>query len=278
MRKLILMLAMLAIVSPAMAVNVQITVTDNKDLTATIGYSADANVSGFGLDITATDANITAVDPNHRGESVSGSKGYGIFPASFDREIDPNSPNYNDPCYTPAAKGTDTGALGGIGTSGVTVELGALYMDGNQPSRIGGLCVITLDKSCTIDVVVNSARGGIVLEDTTTAVLTDGSGTASGGYPSCWDYTTFCHGDGASAGGSGPPDTIVNNDDFIHYRDGYYESYPNQKYKDHACGDYTRDGIINNDDFIPYRDNYYKTVTPGNGFPACTTGDINNVY
>jgi hypothetical protein len=85
-------------------------------------------------------------------------------------------------------------------------------------------------------------------------------------FPGCWNYPTFCKGDGTGDG-------FVNTSDFGHYRDGFAKSYPGATYVAHACGDYNRDGVINTSDFGAYRDNFAKSPTP-----TCTTGDINGVY
>lgn len=119
---------------------------------------------------------------------------------------------------TPVAPSGDPGALGGIGTSGVTVEICSLYdmdnaNDGNKPAASGCLFKITTNKACNVTVAANSIRGGVVCEDglsaTTNLPITFGGPPpdcfpinhpkynewVSVGKPDCWCYPRQCHGD-----------------------------------------------------------------------------------
>jgi len=276
MKKLILMLAMLVAASPAMAA-VTITIDNSygteNDCLAAIKFSSDANVSGFGLDITVdSGASIIAVEPNFTGECTASSKGFGIFPASFDRFIDPEDPNYNDPCYTPVADSGDAGAQGGLGTGGVTIEMGALYEAGNNPAKNGTLCVIEVSADCNVTVTENSARGGIVLEDGTDGTLSGGGPTTvvcGYVYPDCWGYSgtaylTQCHGDSSGDGAVGLLD-------FYDLRDSWTKSYPDGAYL--PCIDIDRDGTVGLLDFYEVRDNWSQSVSSD-----CPAGDLNEVY
>jgi hypothetical protein len=91
-------------------------------------------------------------------------------------------------------------------------------------------------------------------------------------FPGCWNYPTFCKGDGAGAGGT-PPDGFVSTLDFPAYRDGFLKSYPNATYVAKACGDFNRDGVISTLDFPPYRDNFLKSPAA-----TCTPGDVSGVF
>ena len=270
MKKLILVLAMLVVASPAMAVNVTIDVNDaygtSTDGIASIEYTVvDANVSGFGLDITVTGANIVAVDNYFdKGACDASNKGYGIFPASFDSFIDPEDPNYADPNYSPLADPCDTGAQDGLGTNSVTVEFGTLYEVGNAPAKSGVLCTIEVNEMGTFNVTVteNSARGKIVMQNGTAGTLVDGAGTVTKGlpYPACWDWVSHCKGNATDiSGGVG----FINNDDFYIFRDSYLKNYEDD-WNDGAgpytpCADFDSNGNINNDDFYLFRDNYLTT-------------------
>jgi len=265
MRKLILILAVLAISVPAMAV-VTIEVDDIGGGQADIKYSADAAVSGLGLKITLSGvAKFTAVSPAFRGEGA----GYGIFPASFNREINPADPNYNDPAYTPVADSGDAGASGtGLGTSVVIVELGALYETAG-PGLSGTICTITGDASATVTVEEDLTRGGVVYETGAGAdILVTGDQTITVGwpYPACWDYATQCHGDADN-------NVTVDIADWPAFRDGFAKSYPATQYTANACGDYDRNGVINIADWPEFRDNFAKTPASD-----CAAGDLNEVY
>lgn len=280
MKKLILVLAMLVVASPAMAVNVTITVNndygDTTDGIASIEYTVvDANVSGFGLDIEVTGANIVAVDNYFRGECGASDRGYGIFPGSFDRIIDPEDPVYTDPDYTPVADPCDAGAQGGLGGNSITVELGTLYEAGNDPNKSGVLCTIQIDPNDigTFDVTVteNATRGGIVMQNGSGGTLADGIGTITQGwvYPDCWGYSgtgylTQCHADSSGDGSVGLLD-------FYDLRDAWNETYPSVTYI--PCIDINRDGLVGLLDFYELRDNWNLSVASD-----CPSGDINEIY
>ena len=123
----------------------------------------------FALDITVSAGNIVNVSDFFSGECGDVNKGYGIFPASFNREIDADDPNWVDVNYTPVADVCDLpgDTQGGEGTEGVTIEMGSLYVDDNSPPTSGVLCVIQVSADCNIDLASNVGRGKVVLEDGT---------------------------------------------------------------------------------------------------------------
>jgi hypothetical protein len=170
MRKLMLIVAAIAIAAPALA-TVEIGVTDLGGLQAAITYNCTAGeaVRAFALDITVDAGTIDAVSGYKTGESVTGSLGYGIFPGNFRDYINPAAPDWGDANYTPIAPSGDPDALGGLGTAGVTIELGSLYVDANSPAASGTLCVLTVSEGCNVCVVANDSRGAVVLEDATAA-------------------------------------------------------------------------------------------------------------
>jgi len=172
MKKFFLIWAVLVLAAPAMAV-VTVTATPdantgNVDLVVT--WSGEGTPPrAFAIDVNVTsDVNITAVTGYHTGESRGpGDRGFGIFPASFNREIDADDPNWDDANYTPVADVCDLpgDTLGGIGTSGVTLELGSLYTGPNVPTSGTTLATVTVDGSCTLCIARNVGRGKVVLED-----------------------------------------------------------------------------------------------------------------
>ncbi len=226
MKKLSLVLAALLLTTPAWA-KVRITVVpDGK--TATIKYATDGEkVRAFALDITADKGVIEGISGFIRGESTKEKPGYGIFPANFARYItvDPDTGNVakwdvND--YTPAADPCDPGALGGLGTPGITIEMGALYYptddsSPNAPLNQGTLFKLTLSEQAKLTVKLNEARGGVVLTNPDVAAVVDLSGATAiaiasspvapaaspsdyaewvaVGKPQCWTFPRQCHGD-----------------------------------------------------------------------------------
>ena len=226
MKKVILLLAVLLLASPALGA-VRITVEPDGDLVA-INYETDGEkVRAFALDIMVDAGTITDITGFIRGESTAENPGYGIFPANFGRFITVDVEtgevgDWNIADYTPVADPCDPGALGGLGTDGITIEMGALYYptddsSPNAPGNSGTLCQLLLSEDANVTVALNEARGGIVLTDPEVAATVDLLGatdTAVGGgddllaashpdydewvavgKPACWAYPRQCHGD-----------------------------------------------------------------------------------
>jgi hypothetical protein len=225
MKKLCGLLAVLLATSPVLAA-VRIIAEPNGS-TVAIKYATDGEkVRAFALDITVDKGVITGISDFMRGESTAAKPGYGIFPANFARFITVNADtgevakwDVND--YTPVADPCDSGALGGIGTNGITVEMGALYYptedtSPNAPPNNGTLFKLTLSQSATVTIALNEIRGGVVLTDPEkpatvtlsqgTTVVAAGSGVVltgrsdyaewvAVGKPSCWAFPRQCHGD-----------------------------------------------------------------------------------
>lgn len=214
MKKMAIVLGILIVASPALA-GVDITATHEGGGVVRIDYASDANVSAFALEVTVDNGVISNVTDYHVGDCNATKKGYGIFPANFHRYINPNSPNWNDPCYTPVADPCDPGAAGsGFNKNKVILEMGALYEDGNQPGLSGTLCRVTCSADCNLSVVANALRGKVVLTDfndvdpnvasaTNIPVVTecfpschpDYAEWVAVGKPDSWCYPRQCHGD-----------------------------------------------------------------------------------
>jgi len=172
MKKLIFILAALLVTTPALAA-VRIIVEPDAEMAA-IKYETDGEkVRAFALDIVADAGTIDGISDFIRGESTADNPGYGIFPANFGRYITVDADtgevtdwDVND--YTPVADPCDPGALGGLGTDGITIEMGALYYptddsSPNAPANSGTLCKLTLSEEANLTVTLNEARGGVVL-------------------------------------------------------------------------------------------------------------------
>jgi len=201
--------------------------------TATIQYVTDGeHVRAFALDITVDQGVIVDINDFMRGESTKEKPGYGIFPANFARRITVN-PDTGDVTpwdikdYTPVADPCDPGALpkSGLGTYGITVEMGALYYPPddssiNAPPTQGKLFKLILSEQAKLTIKLNEARGGIVLTnpDLTPEVnlagatnisiagMAEAVPTSSAEYaewvavgkPACWTFPRQCHGDAAT--------------------------------------------------------------------------------
>ncbi len=175
MRRIALLLVSLILTGSASA-TVRIIVEDVNGLAA-IKYEATEQepIRAFALDITVDAGTIDAVSDFIIGESTVEIPGYGIFPASFAQviSIDPNTgevANWDVNDYTPVAPADDPGALGGLGTAGITLEMGALYAaEEAAPGLTGTLCLLQISEAATVSVKLNAIRGGIVLTDATIA-------------------------------------------------------------------------------------------------------------
>jgi len=275
MKKIFVVLALLMFAVPALAGNVTLTIVQddvNYPADSRIGelyYSANANMSAFGLNITVSTADANIIDINNYfvGECGVGdpNRGFGIFPASFNRHINPNSPNWSDPNYTPVADACDPGAAGtGLGTGTIIIEMGALYEDGNNPPLSGLLCRFRVDADCNVSVTGDATRGNAVHEDASEAALNvaaatnvriEEEGEPEG--PACWYWGTHCKGNATDiSGGVG----YINLDDFYALRDSFMKTYKNH-WNDGAgpynpCADFDNTGKVNLDDFYILRDNF----------------------
>jgi len=174
MKKLGLVVAMLLVVAAPAWARVDITCT-NAGKVVTVNYTVvgDPNkVSGFGLDITV-DSGAKIIDVSNYPLVATNGK-YWVYPGS----IDIVDGEVND-VGSPVADPNSAGALGGIGTSGITVEMGALYSptgdsSPNSPpgTKTGGLWTcsgtllsFTVDKECCVTITENATRGGVVPTD-----------------------------------------------------------------------------------------------------------------
>jgi hypothetical protein len=214
MRKMMFVLAVVILAKSAWA-DIAIILTDLGSGKFALDYSGAELARSFALDITVDTGTIDTVSDFAVGDD---NYGYGIFPANFSRHItvDPATgevSDWADPNYTPVAEAGDPGALGGLGTSGITIEMGSLY-DAKPPPLQGRLCTFTCSKPCHISVAMNATRGNVVLEDGSQATvdLTDATDTPIGwpiyepplthweavGRPDCWLAAINprqCHGD-----------------------------------------------------------------------------------
>ncbi|MHC4891032.1 MAG: dockerin type I domain-containing protein [Planctomycetota bacterium] len=128
-------LAILLFAAPAWA-TVTISATDLGGGEVAISYVTDGNLPrAFGLDITVTDGDITACEPNMVGECTATVRGYGIFMGTIAIEADGTISDYG----TPVA-----------------------------PSSYPGTLRITITEMCTVNIAGNTARcgtEGVVMED-----------------------------------------------------------------------------------------------------------------
>lgn len=191
MRTLILALTVLLFAAPVWAtVTITATVDGTNPQKVWIGYtSTEAElVRAFALNITA-DSNIVEVNDYAVGDDNGG---YGIFPGTFAASIAVNPTtgmvdNWDVAGYSPVAPAADPDALGGIGTTGVTIEMGSLY-DTAAPGNSGILCSVTMeaDTAGNLCVTANAIRGNVVLESAAEADIVLPPCVPYGGIQECF--------------------------------------------------------------------------------------------
>ena len=237
MKKLLCLFAVIALAAPIYAAdpNVSVTCTDEGSGVVRIDYEVlvedgvDPGLArGFAMDITVTgNATIEGIsDYSSDGTSTSTPSAYGVFISSTVFENDPNFVNnWGDPVAT------GTGALGGLGTNGITVEIASLYNAtteaGKAPGMSGTLFKLKIDGNgdddTTVAIAAEALRGGAVMESVGAPSIVSANIVAPGcsmtgladcfgaigaevtqaefddwdtfGKPDCWCYARQCYGD-----------------------------------------------------------------------------------
>lgn len=160
----VLAMAVTLLVASRAPATVVLTCTDLGNAVVELSYDASQEASlvrAFGLDITVSHGIITSIGDL--------SFDYWVYPSST--IIDPETGEVIDP-GTPIAPPDAPGALGGLGTNGMTIEMGTLYREDdpihNTPPPVTGvLFTFTVSAECDVTVAENSILGGVVLEDIT---------------------------------------------------------------------------------------------------------------
>jgi len=159
MKRMILVLAVLALVVPAIAtVEIQLIPT----LTGfDVAYDASTEsglVRAFALTVEIDGgATIDSVTPAKVGESTEAVPGYGIFPGSItivgDEVTDDGTP-----------------VASSLPATSVILEMGSLYVgEPNAPDTAGILCSVVVTGSGTVTVAEEALRGGVVMENPSAA-------------------------------------------------------------------------------------------------------------
>jgi len=179
MKKIIIVLAVLALAAPAFAdVTISCELKAPKlgvqDANVVVSYShSDPNLArAFALSTSVNNgAVIKAIAGYKKGESTAASKGFGIFPGTIVVDEGGNVLNWG----TPVADAGDPDGPGQLGSGGIVTEQGSLYSgDANKPASSGKLFSFTVDKNCTVTIASNSLRGGVVMESGETVEAKDG--------------------------------------------------------------------------------------------------------
>jgi len=266
MKKIVVLLAVLALAAPIFAQDVKINLStrvvagkywvDVKyDATAAgqlvRGFSFDMEVDN-GAGILAIDGYKAQGDPTDVMSSSAPGKtrGYGVYLGTMTFDVsDPLNPIITAE-GSPVANGPDSlsGGLLGASIPGITIECGSLYdptKPADAPLATGTLFSVEVNKLITAMTLTadEDTRGGIVLEDGTVANLVCPT------FMVAWGTTTQCNGD---ADGN----KIVNVDDWPAFKLAFGKVYPDPKYN--ATADFNRDGKINVDDWPMFKLNFGK--------------------
>jgi len=237
-------------------------IADGNEVTVSYEVSNEPNlVRIFTLDITVDNgANIVKMPLS------SFNQHYTIYPGSIvinqtTGEIDDNGSPIADRSQYPQDSPAYDGTLPGIGSSGVTVEMGSLYLDQNDaPPWSGDLFQFYVDKDCTVSIAENTVRKGVVLEDASTTFNINSPG-CSVVISSC----STCLGDMDGDGWLSPTDVSDLVSALLPYETNYYWTLAPAG----SCGDLNSDGWFSPDDIsalvsvlLPYGTNYYWTPCP----------------
>jgi hypothetical protein len=202
MKKLILILAILAVAVPAFALDINLVqqgTTNKVDIRYT-GADPCNLPRAFALVIEVNStADVCGVSGYKTGVSTSTSKGYGIYPATI--VIDGNTGSVvidGDPIASPIDP-LPAGADQVLPSNKLVLEFGSLYApvgdSVNAPATDGNLCTLTVDcDGATGDIEIKmtgegayrisggAADSGIVLEDGTTATVNTSLKYTCGGH------------------------------------------------------------------------------------------------
>lgn len=130
-------------------------------------------VRAFALDVLVDRGQIVEVSDFFVGPSTIMAQGYGIFPAAFQEEIvlgPGTNINWNAAGYTPVAVAANNpgNTLPGLGSSGVTLEFGAVWdpeAPASLPGASGTLCALKISQGAQVTVAPNPGRGGVLAAD-----------------------------------------------------------------------------------------------------------------
>jgi hypothetical protein len=160
MKKTAFILMALAFAVPAWA-GVQVSCREGASGEIIISYDASGEtelVRAFALDVTVDGgATITGYS--------SPNASYGIYPGSIVIDGSGNVTDAGSPIADPVEY--PNGTLGGLNTSGVTIEMGSLYASGDPaPAASGDLITLQVDTAgVNVSIAENVIRGGVVMED-----------------------------------------------------------------------------------------------------------------
>jgi hypothetical protein len=202
------------------------------DITVDGGATIDA-IKGYAAEGAATPADESGIPA-----------GYSIYMGSISLlpANDPNIVDFGDP----VAPDTYPDTAGQLGSSGITVEMGSLYAEGDPAPAAGGdLFTLQLGDNGEADTILtiaaNTTRGGCVMEDGSPAnVIAPGCVIEFGG--GCWT----CDGQNL---GNADGDTAIGFLDLGILKNAFFTSAAGSPHgtgpgQYNCCADFDRDGVI----------------------------------
>ncbi|MCX6874318.1 MAG: hypothetical protein NTW21_11000 [Verrucomicrobia bacterium] len=194
MKKSVVTLVSSCLLAAVAGAEVRVSVEEAKGL-AWLKYQCTAGerIRAFALDVAVDRGQITGISDFLVGPNSASAHGYGIFPAAFRDHVaatvtSGTSANWSASGYNPVASAADAPAdtLGGLGTSGVTLEMGALRdpaLSAAAPASSGTRCALQLSQSAMVTVAANASRGGVVASPDGNVVVPVFAGAAVGPLP-----------------------------------------------------------------------------------------------
>jgi hypothetical protein len=208
MKKLLCLIAVIALTAPVMAADPNVLVTCNdlgngKDVQVSYQVLVEDGVDpglmrGIALDITVDNGCLIDVIKDYDAEGATPPSvdsenipaGYSIYMGSVIFAADPNLiSSFGDPVAPPNHIPPYPDTLGGLGTTGITVEMGSLYAEGDPaPAAAGDLFKLELSDpgsagSCVMTIAANTTRGGCVMENGASANVVSAGCTITFGPP-----------------------------------------------------------------------------------------------
>jgi hypothetical protein len=201
------------IIATTETVEVAGTPADTDVIVITYENTEPNHVRAFAFDITVQDpcgdpaADAHIVDINEAELNVD----YWVYPGSIDINDAGLVENVGTPVADPCQLPSDT--EGGLGTAGITVEMGSLYVgETNEPATSGILLKVIVDDNCLLKMADNVSRGAVVMEGVGSKAVVNYTGTSNTMYtgpntvqwrlvgkPKCWcrykNAGRQCHGD-----------------------------------------------------------------------------------
>jgi hypothetical protein len=163
--------------------------------------------------------------------------------------------------------------LPGLDSNGVTIEMGSLYAEGEDPPAQSGtlaeICICGCDP-VNVSISENAIRGGVVMEDpeATPTVVLNGCSVNTLPVcvePTCWDNVGQCGGQGL---GDGTCNGSIDFADLAQLKGSFFKNKGDVGYN--CCADYDQSESVNFADLAILKANFFTSgYTPATGLQDC---------